>query len=371
MIYIAHYHHLTWKLRRKAALPKLENKNDLPPAREEEVGFEEAKQGYYSVLTPKQQESLLLHQGRFCRSHTFYKPHETVTHFAFPIKYLIAIVTLLDCHSLFQIALGTCTWSIPYKKRPFALTTVILCCSIACNITGGVLISIGDHKTRKKEVLKKMFRQELTAEAIDIIEKRRQNDQQHSDDNENSTAAAVDDEKATTTTEQATNEKNERQVENDFGFHGRGDQDAAGAKAAVRTFGAFAAKKLGVQDKDFGGEDADKERKDAEPASSSTAAEGNPRWSTELPERESADGPRHKSAGDALHPDSAAGDKTSRSASESHTNFSPAGLLEEVIEPLERRKSEQSETVLESVQKEHKAMELTEIPKSPHTKPRE
>src|ERR1700712_4032474 len=96
MIYIAHYHHLTWKLRRKAALPKLENKNDLPPAREEEVGFEESKQGYYSVLTPKQQESLLLHQGRFCKSHTFYKPHETMTHFAFPIKYLIAIVTLLD-----------------------------------------------------------------------------------------------------------------------------------------------------------------------------------------------------------------------------------------------------------------------------------
>ena len=334
MIFIAHYHHLTWKLRRKAALPKLENKNDLPPAREDEVGLEESKQGYYSVLTPKQQETLLLHQSRFCRSHTFYKPHETMTHFAFPIKYLIAIVTLLDFHSVFQIALGTCTWAIPYKKRPFALTTVILCCSIACNVTGGILISVGDHKTRKKEVLKKMFRQELTAEAIDIIEKRRQKDQEHSGDSDNGAPASET---------QAEEEKNGKKVGTDFGFHGRGDQDAAGAKAAVRAFGALASKKLGIQDKDFASEDAAKKPRDADHESSSTAADSSAR--------------------------SAAKDKAKMSDTESHTNFSPSGLLEPVIEPLERHKAEQSETVLETVQKEHKAMELTEVPQSPKTKP--
>src|SRR5947207_5283388 len=30
MIFIAHYHRLTWRLRREQSLPKLQNKNDLP-----------------------------------------------------------------------------------------------------------------------------------------------------------------------------------------------------------------------------------------------------------------------------------------------------------------------------------------------------
>jgi hypothetical protein len=88
------------------------------------------------------------------------------------LRLLVAIVVLLDCHSLLQIALGTCTWAISYHVRPFALTTVILCCSITCNITAGVLITVGDHKTRKKDVREKMFRQELTAEAMKKMRKR-------------------------------------------------------------------------------------------------------------------------------------------------------------------------------------------------------
>lgn len=96
-----------------------------------------------------------------------------MTHNAFPLRLLVAIVVLLDCHSFLQIALGTCTWAINYKTRPFALTTVILCCSITVNITAGILISVGDHRTRKKEVLEKMFRQELTEEAIKKVERRK------------------------------------------------------------------------------------------------------------------------------------------------------------------------------------------------------
>ena len=38
----------------------------------------------------------------------------------------------------------------------------------------GVLISIGDHKTRKKDVLERIFRQDLTAKAIRVIDKRRE-----------------------------------------------------------------------------------------------------------------------------------------------------------------------------------------------------
>jgi hypothetical protein len=174
MVFIVYYHRLTWKLRKSHALPKLENKNDLPTAREEEVGLEEEEKGGFVVLNEKQQASLQLHEDRFMRSHTFYKPHETTTHHAFPVKLLVIIVVLLDCHSLLQIALGACTWGISYHVRPFALTTVILCFSITVNITAGVLISVGDHKTRKKDVIERMDRQEMTEEAMGKIERRKQ-----------------------------------------------------------------------------------------------------------------------------------------------------------------------------------------------------
>ncbi|GAM89455.1 hypothetical protein ANO11243_074930 [Dothideomycetidae sp. 11243] len=190
MIYIAHYHHLTWSIRKKMKLPELPNHNDLPnevhpAARGESFDLEalrpsssmsSAKSGdreFYSVLTEKQQRKLEHHQTKFAKSHTFYKPHETETHFAFPLRLLVAIVVFLDFHSIFQIALGTCTWAIPYKTRPFSLTTVILCFSITCNITGGVLISIGDRRTRKKEVRERMFRQQLTEEAIRDVQRQR------------------------------------------------------------------------------------------------------------------------------------------------------------------------------------------------------
>jgi hypothetical protein len=185
MIYIVHYHRLSWKLRKKAALPKLENKNDLPALHKEQVGNEETEKGDFVVLTEKQQASLTKHQDRFSKSHTFYKPHETATHFAFPIILLITIVVLLDCHSLLQISLGAVTWGIDYKVRPFALTTVILCCSIACNITAGVFISIGDHRTRKKDVLERMDRQELTSEAIAKIERLREDRRRQQAEQEN------------------------------------------------------------------------------------------------------------------------------------------------------------------------------------------
>ncbi|KAF2263489.1 hypothetical protein CC78DRAFT_533914 [Lojkania enalia] len=178
MIYIAHYHHYTWSRREKSFLPKLHDHNDLPssnaPIAAPMDPEDPEKQWEFTVLTPKQQAKLEHHTAKFCKSHSFYKPHETETHYAFPLRLLIAIVVLLDCHSLFQIALGACTWGIYYKVRPFALTTVILCCSITCNATAGLLIWIGDHKTRKKDVVERMNRQELTEEAMKKVEKRKE-----------------------------------------------------------------------------------------------------------------------------------------------------------------------------------------------------
>ncbi|KAF2671846.1 hypothetical protein BT63DRAFT_437782 [Microthyrium microscopicum] len=212
MIYIVHYHRKTWKKRAKMGLPELADHNDLPDQRKEDVeapqidleslvarrmpnglakriapmiprriargmvnrsGANDQPAFEYTVLTPEQQAKLEFHERKFAKSHTFYKPHETQTHYAFPLKLLMTVVILLDLHSCLQISLGACTWGIPYKERPFALTTVILCCSITCNILGGVFISVGDKRTRKKDVIERMMRQELTAEAIEQMEKRR------------------------------------------------------------------------------------------------------------------------------------------------------------------------------------------------------
>ncbi|KXT16265.1 hypothetical protein AC579_475 [Pseudocercospora musae] len=178
MCFIAHYHHLTWRLRKEKQLPALVDHNDLPDRRrsatEQEIDdiVDKEEMAEYSVLSPRQQKRLQYHQAKFNKSHTFYKPHETATHHAFPLRLMIAAVVLLDFHSIFQVALGTCTWSIDYRVRPEALTATILSCSIACNIAAGVVISVGDHKTRKKDVLERIFRQGLTEEALKKMAKK-------------------------------------------------------------------------------------------------------------------------------------------------------------------------------------------------------
>ncbi|TWU78470.1 hypothetical protein ED733_008930 [Metarhizium rileyi] len=127
----------------------------------------------YDYLTPSQRKSLEHHQKKLSKSHSFYKPHETLTHHAFPLGHLIAIIVLLDCHSCLQISLGACTWGIDYHHRPFAITTVILCVSITCNLTAGLVIMFGDRKTRKKDVVELMERQALTGDAIEKLERKR------------------------------------------------------------------------------------------------------------------------------------------------------------------------------------------------------
>ncbi|ORY15042.1 hypothetical protein BCR34DRAFT_644309 [Clohesyomyces aquaticus] len=177
MIFVAHYAHLTWRLRKKRGLPDLKDRNELPtrPRSHAWESGDEVDPGEYEeiVLKPSQQEKLEHHQAKLAKSHTFYKPHETKTHSAFSLRLLIAIVALLDCHSLFQMALGGTTWGIYYKVRPKALTAVILSCSITCNISAGITISVGDKKSRKKLVVEQMFRQEVTEEALTTLREER------------------------------------------------------------------------------------------------------------------------------------------------------------------------------------------------------
>ncbi|KAM5352877.1 hypothetical protein ACJ41O_005599 [Fusarium nematophilum] len=152
------------------------------PDRNQTIDLETAKspdpESDMPALTYAQLKSLQHHQKKLAKSHSFYKPQETFTHHAFPLSYLIAIVVLLDCHSCLQISLGACTWGIDYHTRPFAITTVILCVSITCNITAGLLISRGDKKTRKKDVWELLNRQELTEDAIKHMEEKKKKKQE-------------------------------------------------------------------------------------------------------------------------------------------------------------------------------------------------
>ena len=201
MIFIAHYYRLTWRLRREKSLAPLTNENDLParlpkgveggdnvnntaangnadedPDLEDGASFRERTE--LSILTPTQQRKLEHHQAKFASSHSFYKPHETSTHHAFPLRMLIAAVCLLDAHSCLQIMLGSFTWGWSYHTRPRWITTVILSTSITVNITAGVVISIGDRMTRKKEVIERMYRQALTEEGIKKVRKKQRKERE-------------------------------------------------------------------------------------------------------------------------------------------------------------------------------------------------
>jgi hypothetical protein len=155
-----------------------------------EVDLEDAKSDTFSsvdfdyYLTPKQRKSMEHHQNKLSKSHSFYKPHETFTHHAFPLGHLIAVIILLDCHSCLQISLGATTWGIDYHHRPFAITTVILCVSITCNLTAGLVIMFGDKKTRKKDVVDLLERQALTGDAIKKVERRRGKERDSKEDSD-------------------------------------------------------------------------------------------------------------------------------------------------------------------------------------------
>lgn len=126
MIFIAKYHSKTVRLWKEQGR-ELKDENDLPHddllqtqelAERHHIKYEE------SPLTKEEYAKFIHHQAVFCRSHTFYKPHETFTHQvrsgrwlkrvylissssvqAFRLDLMIVIVCLLDCHSLFQVCL--------------------------------------------------------------------------------------------------------------------------------------------------------------------------------------------------------------------------------------------------------------------------
>jgi len=110
IIIIWYYKRLTRKLRKKAGLPELYDMDDLP-----DPIFDP---NYVHVLTDKQQYELHHQQKKFMKSQTWYRPHGTETHRAFPINTALWICLLNDGNSVFQCMLAACMWSMNRFNRP-------------------------------------------------------------------------------------------------------------------------------------------------------------------------------------------------------------------------------------------------------------
>lgn len=85
-IYIAKYHRRFLELRQQKGLPDLRDENDLPLERPPPRFAEEGRVVGHTpeeehVMTAEEEATFLHHQRKFANSHTFYRPHETETHY--------------------------------------------------------------------------------------------------------------------------------------------------------------------------------------------------------------------------------------------------------------------------------------------------
>jgi hypothetical protein len=147
------YKRLTHKLRKKAGLPYLDNEDDLPdPAYDP---------NYIHVLSDEQQDDLHYQQQKFMASQTWYRPHATDTHRAFPIGTALLICCLVDGNSLFQCILCGVMWGLNRFNRPAWTTGVLIPASFLCGILSAVFIARGGSKTKKTKEVEEILRNAL------------------------------------------------------------------------------------------------------------------------------------------------------------------------------------------------------------------
>ncbi|TFY83946.1 hypothetical protein EWM64_g71 [Hericium alpestre] len=158
MYKIWHYKRKIRKLRRQAGLPDLYDDDDLPDPIYDE--------NYVHVLTEKEQADLHYQQQQFMKSQTWYRPHGTETHRAFPINTAMTICLLNDWNSIFQIMLSACQWSMDRIARPDWTTGLLIPASFMCGIGSGVYIWRGGKKTRRTEHVEKCLRDALQMHAV-------------------------------------------------------------------------------------------------------------------------------------------------------------------------------------------------------------
>ncbi|TFY59690.1 hypothetical protein EVJ58_g5638 [Rhodofomes roseus] len=126
------YKRKTEKLRCAAGLPELYDPNDLPDPHYDA--------NFVPVLTEEEQVDLHYQQHKFMLSQTWYRPHGTQTHRAFPIEYVCCL-------------LSGVMWGLNRFNRPAWTDGTTLPAAFVAGIAAGVLIWWGSKKTKRvKEV---------------------------------------------------------------------------------------------------------------------------------------------------------------------------------------------------------------------------
>ncbi|ODN78261.1 hypothetical protein L202_03910 [Cryptococcus amylolentus CBS 6039] len=149
-----------WTLKRrgerrrdKLGLPPIDDPNDLPDPR--------TIPGYIHVLNEQEYAKLAHHQEKFALSQTWYKPHATATHRAFPIRWALWNTILMDLNSVFQCILCGCMWGMRWRQRPAWTTGCLIPLSFLCGIGASLLIFLGSKRTKKEIILSQKLRQAL------------------------------------------------------------------------------------------------------------------------------------------------------------------------------------------------------------------
>jgi len=150
------YKRLTRKLRTRAGLPPLIDEDDLPNPQYDP--------NYVHVLTDKQQAELHYQQVQFKTSQTWYRPHGTATHRAFPINTALLVCLFIDGNSFFQCFLCGCMWGLNRFERPPWTTGTLIPASCLCGIVAGILIWRGSQNTRRTEKIQAMMKAALEVE---------------------------------------------------------------------------------------------------------------------------------------------------------------------------------------------------------------
>ncbi|WVF68829.1 hypothetical protein IAT40_003602 [Kwoniella sp. CBS 6097] len=141
------------RLRKKRGLPAIEDLNDLPDP--------ELIKDYVEVLSEKDRKELRYQQEKFAISQTWYRPHATATHRAFPMKWALWNTILMDGNSFFQCILCGCMWGMTWRERPAWTTGCLIPLSFLCGIGAALLIWQGSARTKKTPAVSQKLREAL------------------------------------------------------------------------------------------------------------------------------------------------------------------------------------------------------------------
>ncbi|KAI0959490.1 hypothetical protein AcW1_004300 [Taiwanofungus camphoratus] len=153
---IWHYQQRTAKLRKEVGLPELYDANDLPDPVYD--------RNYVPVLTEEEQIDLHYQQHMLMQSQTWYRPHGTQTHRAFPIHDALLICVMNDLNSFFQCILSGCMWGLNRIQRPAWTTAVTLPMAFLAGIFAAFFIYWGSRKTKRVKEVTERLRQALAME---------------------------------------------------------------------------------------------------------------------------------------------------------------------------------------------------------------